>query len=454
MQISQRVFAAVSLALVSFAQAPAFANVLKVAPSGAPFTQIQAAVTAAGPDDVILISSGSYGAVTIDGKSLTLCSTTAGIVSILGTTTVKNLTPTQRVVLSGLKGYGPITSGFPPLGAGAGLVVVNNAGHVRVEKCTFEGAIGWGDNTTGGSFGGCCDMSAVNGGRAGAMLRDNAQGVSFVACALKGGRGANAIFQVAACDCGSGSFGGEGLSVTSTLTALYDCSCIGGGGGHDANGGAGGPGCGISSGTLLSGAFASGTSFQGGNGGNSWGAFPFLVGSSGGHGLVVGSSTSARVLNVVFSGGAGGFKVSEPGVPPAPPGAQGASGASFSSSGPIFFDTESKLVMTTDRVAHGGTVVTLRVQGLAGQNIRLLVSRSSTFQILPSWRGTLLSALGKGAVDVPMGTIPASGLLERRYLVPQLPAGATSGAVFVQAYRFDPVLGLKLSAGTTVTLLR
>lgn len=83
----------------------------------------------------------------------------------------------------------------------------------------------------------------------------------------------------------------------------------------------------------------------------------------------------------------------------------------------------------------------------------MLVSRTPTFQILPSWRGTLLSNPSKGSVAVPLGTIPANGVLHSRYLVPPLPTGVTSMTVFVQAYRTDPVLGPKLAAGTGVTLL-
>src|SRR6185436_13760735 len=103
MQHSQRLLAPAILALVGLTQAPAFANVLKVATTGAPFTQIQSAVNAASDGDVILISPGSYGAVTIDGKSLTLVKQGTANVTIMGTTTVKNLTASKRVILSGLK---------------------------------------------------------------------------------------------------------------------------------------------------------------------------------------------------------------------------------------------------------------------------------------------------------------------------------------------------------------
>lgn len=84
MQHSQRVLAIASLAFSDFTAAPAFSSVLTVAPSGATYTQIQTAVIAAAQGDVIIISPGSYSGVTIDGKTLTLCSKSTGTVTIIG----------------------------------------------------------------------------------------------------------------------------------------------------------------------------------------------------------------------------------------------------------------------------------------------------------------------------------------------------------------------------------
>src|SRR5678815_5063828 len=107
MLYSQRLLVPAVLALVGLSQATAFANVLKVAPTGAPYTQIQPAINAASDGDVILISPGVYyGPVTIDGKSLTLCNKGGGDVTTWFRTAVRNLTASQRVILSGLKGIG------------------------------------------------------------------------------------------------------------------------------------------------------------------------------------------------------------------------------------------------------------------------------------------------------------------------------------------------------------
>lgn len=447
MQISHRVLVSAILALTSFASS-AIAGVLTVAPTGAQYTQIQTAVNAAGPDDVILIGPGAYSAVTIDGKGLTLIKQGTADISILGTTTVRNLSASQRVVLSGLRGFGQPSAQYTATD-GMGLLIENNAGNVRVEYCSFFGAIGWWDNTHGPFSGGSCGLNTPEcKGRNGAVLFQNTAGVSFGACELRAGRGADAAHTtIWECGVGNSERGGDGLLVVATLASLYDTFCIGGRGGSNGTvGGAGGAGCRTTAGTSQTGVFASATTFAGGNGGDAWDYFNSGAGA-GGTGLIVGPSTGAHLLAQQTFGGWGGVAFFG-GFPP------GANGAPMSSGGSIFTVPESALRMTTDRVAHAGSRVNVRVQGTPGQVIYLRVSPEPTFKILPSWHGTLLSLRSPGSEDTLLGTIPASGILQRRFLVPELPAGATSSIAYVQAYRADPVLGPKLSAGTSITLLR
>jgi hypothetical protein len=106
-----------------------------------------------------------------------------------------------------------------------------------------------------------------------------------------------------------------------------------------------------------------------------------------------------------------------------------------------------------DRLAHTGNPVGIQIFGDPGQQIELLLSRAPTFQILPSWRGTLLALPGAGSVVVPLGTIPASGSLSTQFVAPPVPTGSQSVNIFVQSYRADPILGPKLSAGRTLTVL-
>ena len=163
----------------------------------------------------------------------------------------------------------------------------------------------------------------------------------------------------------------------------------------------------------------------------------------GGDGLYLSPGSSARLLDNTFV----------PGLPGYSAGWAGYQGANITGGGTVHTDTESRLVMSTDRLARAGRVVDVRVQGTPGQDITLILSRTPTFQILPSWHGTMLSLQNKGSVEVPIGRIPANGILQTRYVAPPLPAGLASVPVFVPAYGEDAVLGPKLAAGTCVTLL-
>lgn len=447
MQHVRRVFALTSIALAGFASAPALANVLNVAPSGATYNSIQAAVNAAATDDVILVGPGTYaGAVTVSGKSLTICGKVGGTVLITGTTTVTNLTANQRVVLSGLRGTAPLTSQVGG-DAGVGLLITNNAGSVRVESCTFTGANGWGDGSGSVFPSQCCEIKPEGVGRDGAVIRSNSMGVSLAACEFQGGRGAIPNTNPLFCFCGTSRNGGDGLRIESTLVSLYDCKCFGGRGGDNAtNGGAGGAGCRTIAGSGLTGAFASGSRFQGAKGGDAWDSIGPAQGGPGGPGLHVGPSSMVHLLDNLYFGGAGGLS-NFGAYPPGP------AGVALGGGGSISQDPESHLVMTTERLARAGTIVDVTIQGTPGQDMYLIVSREPTFQILPSWRGTLLTQQGKGSVIVRVGRIPLNGVLQTRYQVPPLPAGVTSSTVFIQAVRSDMAAGPKLAAGTSITLL-
>jgi hypothetical protein len=231
----------------------------------------------------------------------------------------------------------------------------------------------------------------------------------------------------------------------STLVSLYDCNLRGGDGGHNgAAAGDGGAALRLSNGAPITGACCSGSQFQGGRGGD---GLDWLCGEGGygGNGIVVGSQTSVRLLANTFVQGMGGSWYANF--------SQGQPAPAISGFGAVHTDSESSLVMTTDRLARAGSVIDIRVAGSPGQTISLLLSRAPTFQILPSWHGTMLSSPGKGSVEVSLGTIPANGILQTRYTAPPMPAGFASVPVFVQAYRDDPVLGPKLAAGTCITLL-
>lgn len=91
--------------LVCLAPGPA-AGVLVVDAAGGPgadFADIQPAVDAALDEDVILVRTGSYGPVTIDGRSLSVVADEGAVVTLSGAFRIVNVEADQRVVVAGLE---------------------------------------------------------------------------------------------------------------------------------------------------------------------------------------------------------------------------------------------------------------------------------------------------------------------------------------------------------------
>ena len=69
--------------------------------AGVDHTSLQAAIDAAGATDTILVKSGSYGAIAIDGKTVTMVADGEPVTSS-GASTISNLAAGQKVVLRGV----------------------------------------------------------------------------------------------------------------------------------------------------------------------------------------------------------------------------------------------------------------------------------------------------------------------------------------------------------------
>ena len=136
--------------VLMFLAAPVFAQdvwvVDDVAGPGVDFTEIQAAVLAAGDGDVIVVGGGTYGSFAIEGKSLVVTADLGAAVVIrevvpFGSTPpatqvrVFNLDPDDDVVLRGL-----IISPDPNVGSFLGsLSLEDNSGDVLIEDCQVTG---------------------------------------------------------------------------------------------------------------------------------------------------------------------------------------------------------------------------------------------------------------------------------------------------------------------------
>lgn len=371
---------------------PSLGGVRVVAPAGAPYATLQAAVDAAVDGDVVLVRTGDYAGCAIDGKALMLVEDAGASARVTSTLFVRNLAAGQCVVLAGFEMAG---SNAPALEADAIQGSLRGEGLALRVSPSFANA----------------SVPAVD-------LRD-VQDVAFVRSTFTGGATGNGIVA-----------GGAGLRAQNAGLALYDCALDGAYGVYSS--GRGGEGLNVSGGEL----FASncdlrggiggpgGVQFTGGPGCAAW--FP-LPGGTGGDALRALSGATSRLLDCRLSGGAGGpGGVTSCGVP----GATGTAGSSASGSSSVLAGVSRSLAAPF--VAREGESVPWTVRGSAGERAWLFFANGPGQQFHAALFGSALIA-NPFAYRIPLGTIPASGELTVHLLVPELGPGLDARVRFVQA---------------------
>jgi len=275
----------IALAGIPIWTAPAAAQAQIVGARAAGFATIQEAVDAAVQGDVILVGPGSHAGFTIDAKSLTIAPLLEGSVRIDGTVAIRNVPWSGTVLLSGLEVRGLVQT----FQSESALVLDGNDGLIRLQSCDFFGADGYANGTAS------CSVWGRPGD--GAQLSGNLR-TCFVDCELRGGDGAG--FPTSSFTC-YGEDGAYGAILSGSAVAFYDCSLVAGKGGDGGYGGDGGTACLVQD----FGIFASGSSFVGGDGGDSG---DFLAdGSDGGDSLRVEAIGQAQLLDDTYVAGSPGL---------------------------------------------------------------------------------------------------------------------------------------------------
>lgn len=112
------------------------ADVRVVAPTGAPYAEIQAAVDAASDGDVVLVKSGTYASFVIRNLSVAIVADAGAVVDVEGSIRVSGVAATRTVVLAGLRATGTISGSDSTR---HGLFARNCAGSLRLYGCTLTG---------------------------------------------------------------------------------------------------------------------------------------------------------------------------------------------------------------------------------------------------------------------------------------------------------------------------
>ena len=273
--MGRRRAACVSCLVVALLAPAALADVLVVAPSGAPFTQIQDAVFAAQPGDIVLVKSGSYGRVHIF-ESVSIVADKDATVIVNDGISIGTADASTTIVLRGLTLPAPT---LPDTSA----LLVNALGSVHIERCSFTGT-----SAPSSFFAPWASQGA----------RVWSSEVTFAHCTFVGGAGSSGVGAAI-----PDHPGAAGLSVLSSNVSLWQCSITGGAGGDGLSNPAtlGGPGMTVHGGLAV----VDGCTVAGGTGGTGALGIVGAPGAQGGEAVFLYSGL-LRHTDTTFSGGAGG----------------------------------------------------------------------------------------------------------------------------------------------------
>jgi hypothetical protein len=390
------------------------ADVLVVdALGGTPYTNIQAAVDAAHPGDLVLVRQGLYPGFDVLGHDLAVAAFPGAQVQVQGTVSVAATPAGSTVRLSGLVIRGPA---HQPT-----LWIHDNPGLVRVTGCTVDGADVW--------------TSLVLEGGPGVELQSNS-GVLLAGCEIKGGHGGGLDVGIA-----EGKKGGAGVRTRTTLLAIYDSKAIGGiGGAGDAtstncSGGSGGEGilvedCGV---------FLSKTSAHGGQGGYAW------QGGVGGTGLVVQSNSQAQLLASSTVGGQGG--------PSDWWGQPGAGGPGTGGSGTIQYLPGPARLFEAPALGLAGGLLQVSVQGAVGDEVWVRASWTPAHVPALALSGLWFVGRPNKLPVTPMAVLGAFGTAKIWIPLPAIAPGEGARELYLQGWIRTPSGESRLGSPMHVAVL-
>jgi hypothetical protein len=362
-------------------------------PEHGTFLSLQAAIDAASEGDLLLVKGAQWSSAVIDGKSVSIFAIPPGNEPTLSFV-VRNLAPSQVVVLSGLSISNP---------TGPGLILEGNHGHVRIEGGAIQGGksgvqpfkvthpavtisncqqvVLAGTSIQGGNPGPQGEDDPVVHGAHGILSVDST--IALVDCVVRGGHGTVGSLPI-------GGHGGDGLRIQGMAASLLATTLIGGQGGD--------------------------ASYSG-----------CKPGGDGGDGIEA-LDADLQLLDCVPTQGFGG--VSSCGL-------HGAGGLPIrSQGGSVALLPGEGRILSAVTLASDASALDVTLSGEPGDRVWLVKSDQPGFRVL-SGLGTWTVKRPTFVPLSPLGTVPASGVLSASVPLPKLASGDPQQVLFAQAIVLD-----------------
>ncbi len=363
-------------------------NVLVVAPSGAPYTDIQPAIDAAHDGDIVLVKPGAYSSFAVRNIELTIVADSGALVDISGPIRIGPNQSNRTLMLQGLRSVGiETTSAFTR----HGLYAHDVDGLLLVQNCQLFGK---------GAFDGSCTVGN------GALLERCAK-ACFVWCQVQGGGGMNSNWGPP----------GKGMRIVQSSVALDHCGITGGRGGNDVAPcgdalnpyayGDGSPG-GIGLENEQSFTFGAITTIEGGRGGNGyvWPMASFCgAGGAGGLGLNWISGQQTELRGGLLAGGNYGQPSPAFGC-----GSHGPVGAASAGLAPNSVAVPNRYVLVEPPRREQQTAG-WSFTGVPGERVDVVPFDTPVFVWQPTLDSVRFYSLRKPSPVLQVGTIPGNGHL-------------------------------------------
>jgi hypothetical protein len=379
-----------ALAALTALASSSLADVLVVDAAGTtPWMDIQAAVDAAQPGDLVLVQSGTYAGFDVIGHDLAVAAHLNAQVKVQGTVSVAATPPGATVRLNGLEITG---SNLMP-----GIWIHDNIGLVRVAGCEVFGGLPSRD------------------GLPGVEVESNS-GVLLAGCDVRGGFGYGD--SVGVC---FGGAGGPGVLSRTTPLAIYDSLVTGGVGGlgnttvTGCTGGTGGPGIVIED----FGVYLGNSVVRGGKGGFGW------DGGDGGTALVLQDNSQAQLLATQLVGGQGGAGALGP---------NGSQGVTKEGTGTLQVLAGQAREFTAAPLGAEKASLQVTARGLPGDQVWVFTSSQPAHVPALSLGGLWLVKRPGKLPLMPMAVIGASGTAKFQVGLPEVDPGQGARELYLQGW--------------------